>query len=60
MASWTLLTLALVCEQHGTAPVSRRPQGTALPVSTMPAITSYDGVDARFGKGSSPPRGRPV
>ncbi len=65
MASQTLLTPALLCEQHAIAPTSPRPHGSALPVvalsgAGMPAGTSYAGIDAGFGKGSSPPRGRPV
>lgn len=70
MASWTLLTPALLCEQHAIAPTSPRPHGSALPdaalpvvalsVASMPASTSYAGIDAGFGKGSAPPRGRPV
>jgi len=75
MASQTLLTPALLCEQHAIAPTSPRPHGSALPnaaqlnaalpvvalsVASMPASTSYAGIDAGFGKGSAPPRGRPV
>ena len=60
MATLMPLTPTLVGERHGVAPTSPLPHGTALPVCGMPAITSYDGVDARFGKGSAPPRGRPV
>ncbi len=75
MASWTLLTPALLCEQHAIAPTSPRPHGSALPnaaqlnaalpvvalsVASMPASTSYAGIDAGFGKGRAPPRGRPV
>ncbi len=75
MASRTLLTPALLCEQHAIAPTSPRPHGSALPDAALPTValpvvalsgagmpagTSYAGIDAGFGKGSSPPRGRPV